>query len=257
MGKTDTRVILGASIGEQPGESAVAILYREIQPVGKPEVFATRRYKRGRSHNGPADRDEIGIQQALEHVYHVRHLERPKGDLADVIRRIIELLVSVRREGEQTICIVDATGVGHPAYAHLVGEIRALELDSPMYVTAREIVVSNALGGSGKNGDNALVIPRRDLISAGRLTLASKKLRVAPKLKLANVLREELGSFSRKAQKSDVMDPWRLGANDDLVLATTVALYASERFLHTTRAVELEDTLAGTPFDSEGSEGEG
>jgi hypothetical protein len=257
MAETDTRVLLGASIGEQPGESGVAILYREVQPVGAPEVFVSRLFKRGSRKNRPATKDEIGAQQALEYVYHVRHLERPKGDLADAIRRIVELLVSVRDKGEETICILDTTGVGHPAFSYMVGELGELDLDPPMYVAAREIVVSNALGGSGKNGDNAIVVPRRDLISAGRLTMAARKLRVAPKLKLADVLREELGTFTRKPQKTDVMDPWRLGSNDDLVLATVSALYAFERFLHTPSVVDLEDALKGTPFDSSGSEDEG
>jgi len=257
MAETDTRVLLGASIGEQPGETGVAILYREVQPVGAPEVFVSRLFKRGSRKNRPATKDEIGGQQALEHVYHVRHLERPKGDLADVIRRVVRLLVEIRYESEETVCVLDTTGVGHPAFSYMVREIGELDLAKPLYISVREIVVSNALGGSGENGDRALVVARRDLITAGRLTMRTQTLRVAPKLRLADVLREELGTFTRKPQKTDVTDPWRLGSNDDLVLATVAALYVSERFIYTPSHVDLEDALQGIPFDSSGSEDEG
>lgn len=241
MSEMDSRIILGASLGEQPGETGIAILSRVVQPVGAPEVFVSRLFNRGdRRKNRPATKDEIGAQQALEYIYNLRHLERPKGDLVDVLGRIVELLVSVRDEGGELICILDSTGTGYPAFAYLVGEISELGLDPPMRVSAREMIVSNALGGAGQNADGAIVAPRRDLITAGRLTMASKKLRVAPKLKLADALREELGSFSRKPQRTDIADPWRLGSNDDLVLATVCGLYASERFLHTPRAINLE-----------------
>jgi hypothetical protein len=225
--------------------------------VGKPETFVSRLFKRGRPPNAPATKVEIGTQQALEHVYHVRHLERPKGNLADVIRRVVRLLVEIRYESEETVCVLDTTGVGHPAFSYMVREIGELDLAKPLYISAREIVVSNALGGSGENGDRALVVARRDLITAGRLTMRTQTLRVAPKLRLADVLREELGTFTRKPQKTDVTDPWRLGSNDDLVLATVAALYVSERFIYTPSHVDLEDALQGTPFDSSGSEGEG
>ncbi len=248
MAEADTRVILGCSIGEQPGESAIAIVYREVEPVGKPETFISRIYSRTRRVNAPADKDEIGTRQALRHIYAVRHLERPPGELVDVIARVTKLLVSISEEETEVVVILDVTGVGHPAFAYMVNEIR--DLEKPMRCAAREIVVSNALGGSGENGDGALVVPRRDLISAGKLAFSRSLLKVAPRLKLAGLLRDELGSFTRKALKTDAMDPWKLGTNDDLVLATTIALYISERFFRT--APYAEDVFEGTPFDSTG-----
>ena len=239
----ETIPIIGVSLGDNNGESGIAVTYREVKNIGDPYPWVQKASLRGKGGEGNDGKGEVQTRSDVEVHYLVRHLERPSGTLVDVIRRLVRLLADVQKDGDP-VCLIDTRAAGHPAFA----EFRRLADEAELSrISVREVVVSSAMGGTGENGGRAWVILRKDLITLGRIAFSTAKLRVSPFLKLAPTLREELGSFARKPEPPGVQDPWRLGQNDDLVLAVTIAVWVAERHLPAPRYREV-DFWRNTPL---------
>jgi hypothetical protein len=129
---------------------------------------------------------------------------------------------------------VDRTGVGagvvHSFYEHGV---------EPISVTIH--------GGAAVTQDDAFPgmnyrVPKRDLVSAVQVPLQNGTLKVAPGMALASVLEKELLNFRMKidpATAHDSYSHWREGDHDDLVLATSMALW----FREYVRQAEVEERV--------------
>jgi hypothetical protein len=74
-------------------------------------------------------------------------------------------------------------------------------------------------------------VPKRDLVAAVQVLLQNGRLKIAPELELAPVLKKELLNFRVKIDPKtahDSYEHWREGDHDDLVLATALACWYSE-----------------------------
>ena len=236
--------IAAVSLGEGPGQTGLCVVHREERQLGKPYGFAKERFDRyGRQVKGrAAERDDLVTRVDLETLYSVKHLERPEGSLSDVLRRLLVILANLEGD-ERPVGAIDLRATGYPAFR----EFWRMADDADLGVVLMPAVVSNAMGNSGgKNSEGAFVIPRANLITAGHLAFSTARLRVAPLLRLASTLRTELNEFTRKPMPANIDDPWRLSTNDDLVLATTLAVYAGEMMPR--RKHREIDPWEGTPL---------
>ena len=119
--------------------------------------------------------------------------------------------------------VVDATGVGRPV------------VDLLRDAQPRATIVGAIITGGNAAAHDATTgywgVPKRDLASTLAVLLQSARLNVAPALPDAAVLQQELLNFKVKitAAAHDTYGAWREGQHDDLVLATALATWWSER----------------------------
>ena len=161
-----------------------------------------------------------------EKLFHCRHLKRwqQRTPYPAIIEEVGRLIASdeLRAGNEQPGLAVDATGVGAP----LVQLIRRAQMKArlwPVLITAGDIVGHES--GFWR-------VPKRELASNVQLALQSERLKIAPELKEAATLTREMMGFQVKVTldaSQDSYAAWREGADDDLVLAVAVALWAGER----------------------------
>ena len=155
----------------------------------------------------------------------VRHLQRFElgTKYTDIVRSVRRLLLREPFMGRMlyTRLLVDRTGVGAGVvdsfYEHGV---------RPISVTIH--------GGSAvtwEPADLGYRVPKRDLVAAVQVLLQNGRLKIAPEMELAPVLKKELLNFRVKIDPStahDSYEHWREGDHDDLVLATALACWFSE-----------------------------
>ena len=79
--------------------------------------------------------------------------------------------------------------------------------------------------------NRAYWVPKIELVSTVQSLLQTRRLRVVPRLALADVLKRELLDFKIKvtASANETFGTWREGAHDDLVLAVAMAAWVGER----------------------------
>jgi hypothetical protein len=155
----------------------------------------------------------------------VRHLQRFElgTKYTDIVRSVRGLLSRepFRRRLLYTRLLVDRTGVG------------ASVVDSFYERGVRPISVT-IHGGSTiteEPTDISCRVPKRDLVAAVQVLLQNGRLKIAPELELAPVLKKELLNFRVKIDPRtahDTYEHWREGDHDDLVLATALACWFSE-----------------------------
>lgn len=120
------------------------------------------------------------------------------------------------------VLAVDATGCGAAVIdlfrrEHLSGKL------VPILITAGDSV--------SRDGDTVRV-PKRDLVGAIAVALQSGKLKISEELPLTKILTAELQNFKAKITNSGndtygAGAEWRVGNNDDLVLALAMALWCA------------------------------
>jgi hypothetical protein len=166
--------------------------------------------------------------------FNVRHLHRwplgtaytaaegePNGiaeDLADLIDQA----------GRPVILVLDATGCGRP----VVDIFRRYGLG------VRQLVpVTITAGSQTTHTAGWWNVPKRDLAGAVAVGLEQRSLHIAPTLKLAPVLAQELTTFRVKvtAAGNETFESWRERDHDDLVLAMALAVWFAARGLRKLR----------------------
>ena len=155
----------------------------------------------------------------------VRHLVRFELNTRypEIVERVKRLLLRepFRRRLRYTRLLVDRTGVG------------ASVVDSFYERGVRPISVT-IHGGSAvteEPTDLSYRVPKRDLVAAVQVLLQNGRLKIAPELELAPLLKKELLNFRVKIDPRtahDSYEHWREGDHDDLVLATALACWFEE-----------------------------
>jgi hypothetical protein len=159
--------------------------------------------------------------------YHCRFLHRwpLKTRYTDIVEDVLKWTNSptvTKNVQHRTILAVDQTGVG----AAVVDLFRRTEMRSkliPIMITAGHQVTKDSF---------SIKIPKRELVSAVAVGLQSRTLRIAPELPLSEMLIKELENFNSTVTDTGhvgfgaAMD-WRVGSNDDLVLAVSMALWCA------------------------------
>jgi len=159
---------------------------------------------------------------------YLRHLERYElgTPYPEVIDRVIRLLTRppIRHLLPYTRLLIDATGVGRP----VLDSFRARGV-FPYGITIH--------GGDRATMETAgpkdinLRVPKRDLVGSVQTLLQSRRLKIAERLPLADVLKKELLNFRVKVDPKTAHDSyshWREGAHDDLVLGVACAAWFRE-----------------------------
>jgi hypothetical protein len=150
----------------------------------------------------------------------LRHLERfTLGTKYDVIVRRVKALLSrepIRSRLRHTALLADSTGVGRAVVDHFVA------------AGVRPISISIHGGAKVNPEEYGFRVPKRDLVSATQVLLQNGRLKIAPNLRDADVLKRELQNFKVKIDPKtahDSYEHWREGDHDDLVLATAMACW--------------------------------
>jgi len=167
-----------------------------------------------------------------EHVYHIRHLERIRGEPYPVIvTKIMQMMHSPMLKDNAEL-VIDQTGCGRPVF--------------DMFQAAR----LDAIGVSIHGGDNVSHegrnwrVPKRDLVGCLQVLLQSGRFKVASELTLGPVLQQEMMSFRVKidpATAHDSYSAWREQDHDDLVLSAALAAWWGEQ--HADREVLTFSTV--------------
>ena len=156
--------------------------------------------------------------------YAVRHLERfvPGTSFPAVCTRLHELFSETPLRHSNLV--VDQTAVGEPV-VRLLRRARLRATIRPVTITAGWQAVINE--------DGSWSVPKKDLVSTLQVLLQSRRMKVAPGLREAKTLVQELMSFRVKASlsPSETLESWRDGPHDDLVLAVAIAAWQGERLL--------------------------
>lgn len=189
------------------------------------------------------DHTAIAVLQKLPgmggSMYDVPHLERMQEPYPQVVRRVSELLNSLRDKGSFTAfddlgrgyvvrpdldLVIDGTGVG----VAVVDLFREADL-------AGKMIAVTITGGDNVNRDgDSYRVPKRDLAGVVQVLLQSHRLRIAKALPLAGVLQDELLNFRVKISLSGhdsygAGADWRTANHDDLVLAVAMAAWHGEK----------------------------
>lgn len=149
----------------------------------------------------------------------VRYLERLRGMDYPAQVRHVEQVLSYPALAECTL-VIDATGVGRPVF----------DTFRQTAWMVRGVLIH---GGDRVSHDGDLYrVPKRDLVAAAQVPMQNKKLKIAPRLALADVLVKELLNFRVKIDPRTAHDSyshWREQDHDDLVLAVCMAAWWAAR----------------------------
>lgn len=152
--------------------------------------------------------------------YDIRKLERVRGmPYPDIIDKVTEIMRSSELVNE-AVLIVDQTGVGQPV------------VDSFRKAKLKPIGIMIHGGDKVAHEESTWRVPKRDLVGVLQVLLQNSRLRVSSKLKLAQVLSNEMLNFKLKfnaATAHDSYGAWREGDHDDLLLSVSMAAWWAER----------------------------
>lgn len=156
-----------------------------------------------------------------EAAYHVRHLERVRGlPYPEIVVKVAAMLESSALKGN-AVLVVDQTGVGVP----VVDLLRQAGL--------KPIAVSIHGGDNTAHEKDNWRVPKRDLVGTLQVLLQSKRLKIAARLELGQILQAEMLNFKVKidpATAHDSYSAWREQDHDDLVLSVALAAWWGEHF---------------------------
>jgi hypothetical protein len=166
----------------------------------------------------------------------LRHLQRfPLGTpYPEVVGRVLGMLSAPPLFGRRVALIVDATGVGQGVVDQLV---QAGLSPLPVWIHGGDKAIHNATDGSYR-------VPKRDLVAAVQVLMQNSRLKIARKLKEAGTLRQELQNFRVKIDPKTAHDSyshWREREHDDLVLATALACWFRQWWMHN---IDKDNALA-------------
>ena len=201
-------IVMGLDLGQATDPSALAIL-RESPVSGADGRIA-------RDHRGE-----------FLFSYDCVYLERfPLGtEYPAVIGRVEELVRSPKLQRSRLV--IDATGAGRPVVDLFFNSRMPAEI-TPLTITAGSEVREDRWN---RTGNRAYWVPKIELVSTVQSLLQTRRLRVVPRLALADVLKRELLDFQVKvtASANETFGAWREHAHDDLVLAVAMAAWLGER----------------------------
>jgi hypothetical protein len=165
-------------------------------------------------------------RQQAARVWAVRHLERTplQTPYQDIVKHVKRLVSRWPLQGDCSLAF-DETGVGKPVGDYL----RKERIGCPIYgitLHGGDAVTRGAVAYSFR-------VPKRDIVSAVQLLLQQRRLKIARRLRFAEILLKEMANFRVQVSLETAHDSysaWRSGDHDDLVLAVGLACWLGERF---------------------------
>jgi hypothetical protein len=122
----------------------------------------------------------------------------------------------------RTTLAIDKTGCGAPVY----------DLFKREKMHARIVPIMITGGDSISRDGDTVRVPKRNLVSHVSVALQTGKLKFSEELPLTKILTAELQNFKAKISTAGhdsygAANDWRIGSNDDLVLALSMALFCA------------------------------
>jgi hypothetical protein len=155
--------------------------------------------------------------------YDLRFLERiPAGMPYAAIRdQLAERFTKPELSG--THLAIDHTGVGKAI----------LELFRNDDVEAEIVPITVTAGASAVWSEGTWLVPKKDLVGELQVVLQGRRFHFPPTMPFADTLAKELLNFQVKLTPTtnDAITLWREGRDDDLVLATAIAVWTAEKFM--------------------------
>lgn len=202
--------LVGLDLGQASDPTALCVVEREVLTDGTGERL-----------KDPRGQDITRLD--------VLHLVRyPLGtSYPSLVLRIVEMLRDPRMQayGRPRLAI-DATGVGRPV-VDLFLDARPEAEVVPITITGGTTIIKEPW-----NRTHALSfkVPKVELVSTVQAGLQTGRLKIAPRLELADTLRAELVGFQVKvSQAGHESFNGRSGVHDDLVLSVALAAWLGDR----------------------------
>jgi hypothetical protein len=208
--------VIGVDLGQAADYTAIVVVEPRTLPVVRTDTIYEGRLTRHRPVFGLPDGTTTTKHPPV--VYGVRDIQRLT--LGTRYTEVLAKLKELRVEVPCSMIAVDATGVGRPVIDFLENE--------GLSCTAITITGGDAVTTKGSEHH----VPKRDLVGCAQVLFQNRRLRIASKLPLAELLVRELQNFKVKINARTAHDSygaWREGIHDDLVLALCIALWAAER----------------------------
>ncbi len=224
--RTEPLPIVGVELGSRMENTALSVTERVYVPTG--ERFNATQYDHRAGRRRLESREVVAIE------YRVRHLERriPSVRYKGVAERVAEIAGTVG----DCVVAVDLTRTGRPVHSLIMKAIHEATKDAGVSVKYCPLTVTGEFGAVSHSPDVGWLVPRRDLVSSALLLFEQEQLKIAEGLDLAATLSREFQDFKPKAPKEE-LEGWRLGRNDDLVIAVAMSVWAAERFLRKEESV--------------------
>ena len=188
-------VFLGLDLGRRHDPAALAILHRVPEPTGR--------------------WNSVDWQSEVEIAFHLHHVERfPLGTpYTAIVEKVVRLVhhLPAHLDGLKTL-VVDASGVGAPV-VEMLRRARPRCRIIPITITAS--------GHARLDGYGGYLVPRRDLITALRVLLERRLLRIPSAIHDKQALLNELLTLSDASGSH----------HDDLAIATALAAWQAARGL--------------------------
>jgi hypothetical protein len=153
--------------------------------------------------------------------YQIRHLERFAlgTSYLTIVAQTVELVAKPPLSG--CSLAVDQTGVGL-AVMNLLTSAKPRAFLVPITITCGHLAVPD-----GRQGYH---VPKKELVSVMQVVLQAHRLKISPKLPLADDLMRELQNFRVKITHAanETFGAWREGQHDDMVFAVAMAGWVGE-----------------------------
>jgi hypothetical protein len=230
MSTPDPLPLVSVELGSTSEPSAVTVVERTVEPTGERSI---RRMMRAGE----------PVMTAVEEVtasYQVRHLRRFSAPYKYV--SVAAHVAEVVDHFTECLCVVDITRTGRPTYSMIRNAVKRNTLAARL--TYFPVTVSFQAGGVTHSTGSGFVCPRRDLVSTSLNLFEAGTLQIAGGLELSSLLVEEFVSFRPSRDPREDLEGWRIGKNDDLVLAVSLACWVAETYVRRERYRAIPEAAA-------------
>lgn len=178
------------------------------------------------------DYSALAILRKAGKRYDVAHLERLPLDMAypKQIEHVFKIMHRKPLDRANKVLAIDYTGVGRPV----------VDLAQDRGLNPIGIAISGGNSFNWNEEHNRATVPKRDLVSLMQIFAQNDRLKIAQGLQTGPILAAELQSFKVKIDVRTAHDSygaWREGEHDDLILATSIALWIAESEQQQTHAI--------------------
>jgi hypothetical protein len=216
------RDILGLDLGQSQDYTALSLVERVLEPTGK-FVDSGEKQLMQRDYEAPVMVPVIAPQ--LRARLNVTDLGRfpLNTDYVLMGQTVAAAVRTIGGGAHKPVLVIDHTGVGRGVF----DIFRALRLGIPLLGVT---ITGGQQAQQDKDRPWEWTVPKKDLVSALQVVVQNDRLRVAPKLALAEVFTKEMQSFRMEIKSSGrvTYEAWREGEHDDLVLSVALACWVAQ-----------------------------
>lgn len=214
--------ILGLDLGQSSDYTALSVTERVFEPTGK---FRDTGEKQLVQVQWQSPQMMSIVEPDDKTMLQVRFLHRFElnTDYVVMAAQVGKVVQALPTEPKKPVLVIDHTGVGRGVF----DIFRALRLGIPLLGVT---ITGGKQAEQDKERPWEWSVPKKDLVSALQIVVQNDRLRVAPKLDLAETFTKEMQSFRMaiKASGHVTYEAWRENDHDDLVLSVALACWVAQ-----------------------------